>query len=155
MTKSRFHRKNGQAILEMSILLPFFLLVIVGGIIDFGFAFYNFLSLQQLSNDAAIYAAEGNGRTGITSSQLIDTYVQTRKPNWWAGAVTLESFETVPIQGGSGSADGADLKRVSLSYTSPMFTPFYQTMFSALSGTDGLKLSVMSAYQVPKVVATR
>lgn len=33
------YRRNGQAIVEMALLVPFFLLVIVGGIVDFGFAF--------------------------------------------------------------------------------------------------------------------
>ena len=34
-------KKKGQAIVEMAILFPVFLLVIVGGVVDFGFAFYN------------------------------------------------------------------------------------------------------------------
>ena len=56
----RLNRKKGQSIVEMSLLFPLFLLIIVGGIVDFGFAFYNVLALQQVANDAALTGAEKN-----------------------------------------------------------------------------------------------
>lgn len=146
----RLKRKSGQAIVEMAVLFPFFLLIIVGGIIDFGFAFYNFITLQQVANDAAFYAAEGNGKAGIADQSDINSFVQERKPFWWSGELSVSSYQEVQLDGGE-----ARVKRVYLSFVSPMYTPFYQTMFEAVSGNAGLPLSVLAAYQVPKVVAAR
>ena len=146
----RRKRTGGQAVLELAILFPFFLLILVGGIIDFGFAFYNLLTLQQLANDAALYAAEGNGKIGIATDSEIQTYVNERKPFWWAGNVTVSGYQEVAIDGGN-----AKVKRVFLTYVSPMFTPFYQIMMQTVSSTPGLTLSVLAAYQVPNVVAVR
>ncbi|GAB1353812.1 hypothetical protein MASR1M12_25500 [Erysipelotrichia bacterium] len=40
-------KNKGQAIVELALVFPFFLLIILGGIIDFGFAFYNYVTLRD------------------------------------------------------------------------------------------------------------
>lgn len=145
----RKKRKNGQAIVEMALIFPFFLLIIVGGIIDFGFAFYNFLSLQQIANDTAQWAAESNGTTGVTSQSLISNYANTRRPSWWTGAFTVHPPQITNL------ASGGQTIRLILSYESPTYTPFYQTIVGAVSGSPSIRLAAAAAYKVPEVVATR
>jgi Flp pilus assembly protein TadG len=138
-------RRNGQAIVEMALLFPLFLLVIVGGIIDFGFAFYNSLTLQQIANDTSQWAADRK----ITSSSEITSYAMNRKPSWWNRPYTVLPPETVT------TTTGARLLKVTVSYDSPTYTPFYQTMMGAVSGSPNIKLRAMAAYQIPVVLGPR
>ena len=48
--------ENGQAMVEMALVLPI-LLLLVGGIIDFGWLFYNKLALNNAAREGARYAA--------------------------------------------------------------------------------------------------
>ena len=51
-------RRNeaGQAMVEMALVLPI-LLILIGGIVDFGWLFYNQLSLTNAAREGARYAA--------------------------------------------------------------------------------------------------
>lgn len=149
LKRYRNKRKSGQAIVEMAFLFPFFLLVIVGGIIDFGFAFYNLLSLQQIANDTAQWAAESNGIIGRRNASEITQYAQSKKPAWWSGVFTVHTPEVVT------TATNAEVIRVAMSYESPTYTPFYQTILGAVTGSTYIKLGVFAGYQIPKVVAVR
>ena len=149
MIRCRRRRKSGQAIVEMAVLFPFFLLIIVGGIIDFGFAFYNFLSLQQIANNAAQFAAEGKS-DGLASpdsppndAQVIE-FITSKKPQWWTG--TLQTHPIISVT----TSDGlAQIKKVYITYESPVYTPFYQTMLGSLTGNGSIRLTVLAAYQRP------
>ncbi|PKL43982.1 MAG: hypothetical protein CVV41_09470 [Candidatus Riflebacteria bacterium HGW-Riflebacteria-1] len=139
-------RKKGQAIAEMALLFPFFLLVIVGGIIDFGFAFYNSLTLQQIANDSAQWAADNN----ITVNQEITNYINGRKPGWWS----QDTFKiTTPEQVALPS--GGTVLRIRISYDSPTYTPFYQTMLSGITGAPSIKLAALASYKFPQHVYTK
>ena len=140
--------RRGQAIVEMAVLFPFFLALIVGGIVDFGFAFTNFIKLQQIANAAAQLGAEGKGSEGLTSAE-ISQFVLSQKPSYWSSAPHVDAIQPVMTSDGQ-----AVVKVVTLSYVSPMYTPFYQTFLSAATGAPGLKLQVRAAYQVPNNVAT-
>ena len=48
--------EKGQAMVEMALVLPI-LLVLVGGIMDFGWLFYNQLALNNAAREGARYAA--------------------------------------------------------------------------------------------------
>lgn len=140
----RIRRQRGQAVMEMAILLPFFLLIIVGGIIDFGFAFNNYIALQQIAGDAARYCAEG--RNGMCVSEpRIREFIFSRKPSWWDG-----NFIIPPIDETKSSDGLATIKKVYLVYDSPSYTPFYRSMFTAVSGTECIRLTVVAAWQVPR-----
>ncbi len=141
-------RRKGQAIVELSLVFPFFLLIIIGGIIDFGFAFYNYLTLQQLANDTAQYAADKNASDSqinafVNSSKL---YGQLAK---WNGDFTIYTPERVALQ-----TIGTVVK-IKLAYNSPMFTPFYQVMFQAATGNSSIKLVALASYKKPEYVKNR
>ena len=129
---------------ELAVIFPFFLLIVMGGLIDFGFAFFNYLTLQQIAADAARYGAEGNGSRGLSDQQIRD-FVFSRKPAWWSG-----NFLIPPVVDVKTSDGEATVRKVYLVYDSPVMTPFYVTMVQAVSGMDSLRLSVVAAYQIPR-----
>lgn len=142
-------RRKGQAIVEMALVFPFFLLVVVGGLIDFGFAFFNFLTLQQIVNDTAQWAAESNGTIGATGQADISSHANSRRPSWWKGAFTVHPPKITNL------VSGGQTITVLISYESPTYTPFYQTIVSAAAGSPSIRLSALAAYKIPELVTTR
>jgi len=138
--------KKGQSLVELAIVFPFFLLIILGGIIDFGFAFHNFLTLQQIVNDTAQWAAEVNKMQN--SSQVVE-HANSLKPSWWAGAFTVHSPVLSKLDG-----DG-EIVSVTITYQSPTYTPFYQTVMQSTSGTSDIRLAAQAAYKIPTSVTVR
>ncbi len=145
---------RGQVLVEMAVVMPFFLLVILGGIIDFGMAFHNFAVLQQIADDTARYAAEGNGPHGFTSAGPISRYAQTRKPSWWTGTFIVHPPEVISLAN-PGETGTPKAVRITISYCSPTFTPFYHTMFNAISGFSSIRLQATAAYKIPQILVTR
>lgn len=147
----RQRRKKGQAIVEMALIFPFFLLVIVGGIVDFGFAFYNMLALQQLANDAAMYCAENTTAT-TNSDNATRNYIanySTPPMGWHQPNIYTANISTISM------LDGSRMKKVEISYKSKTYTPFYQTMVSAVNGNDSITIKTSAVYKVPNVVVKR
>ena len=140
-------RKRGQSIVEMSLLFPLFLLVIVGGIVDFGFAFYNILALQQVANDAASNAAEKN----LNEAQTRNYIAQYSAPpiSWNRAGIYQATISTIAM------ADGSTMKRVELEYHSKTYTPFYQTALNSVTGNDFIVLRTQATYKVPGTVRNR
>lgn len=139
-------KRKAQAVVELAILFPFFLLIVVGGIIDFGFAFYNLIALQQIANDTAQYAVDPVTETGRGEAD-ITAFVNSRKPVWWSGSI-VASAATL------NTADGvAKTKRISLSYNSQTYTPFYRTVMEVASGNSSIPVTAMVVFQIPKNVA--
>ncbi len=143
----RLNRKKGQSIVEMSLIFPLFLLIIVGGIVDFGFAFYNILALQQLANDAAVTGAEKN----LNDDQIRAFIANYNTPpiNWKANGIYTATISTIAM------ADGSRMKRVELSYNSKTYTPFYQTVLNSINGNEFISLRTRAAYKVPNTVRNR
>jgi len=129
---------------ELALVFPFFLLIIVGGIIDFGFIFYNFLSLQQIANDTAQRGAEREE----TSTDIIE-HGNALKPSWWTGSYSVQPPEWEDL------TSGGRILKVLVTYDCPTYTPFYQTLFSATSGNPTMKLSAMAAYKIPENIKDR
>lgn len=146
----RKKKRKGQAIVEMALVFPFFLLIIVGGIIDFGFAFYNFLSLQQIVNDTSQWAAESQGSSGVPSASEIITFANSKRPNWWVGAFTVAPPEIKDL-----SSTGGQYVSIVMTYESPTYTPFYQIIFQATGGDASIKLAAQAAYKIPELITTR
>jgi hypothetical protein len=138
-------RKKGQAIVEMALLFPFFLLIIVGGLIDFGFAFFNAITLQQIANDSAQYAAENR----ITSKEEIEAHIAKLKPGWWKNDIDFSGPEPLDL------TSGGTVIRIPVSYESPAYTPFYQTMLSGIKGSPSIKLAALASYKIPQHVYTK
>lgn len=146
----RKKKRKGQAIVEMALVFPFFLLIIVGGIIDFGFAFYNFLTLQQIANDTAQWAAESGGVDSMPSNSEITSFANSKRPSWWTGAFTV-----APPQLKALTSTGGNVVSIILSYESPTYTPFYQVIFQAATGASSIRLATQAAYKRPELIAAR
>ena len=140
-------KKRGQAIVELALLFPVFLLVIIGGIVDFGFAFYNMLALQQVANDAAQTGAEKN----FSDVQMQDYINRYKAPpiGWHSSGIYTTNITTISMQ------DGSQMKRVTLKYNSKIYTPFYQTAIQTVTGHDYLELRTQATYKVPNTVRNR
>jgi TadE-like protein len=54
---------RGQSLVEFSLVLPIFLLIIIG-LIEFSLAFHGLLSINFASRDAALFAAEMSSDSG-------------------------------------------------------------------------------------------
>ncbi len=99
MKKRLFSKKNkredGQAMVEFALILPIFLLILCG-IIDFGWLFYNQLSLNNACREGARYAvvntAEdastqaiinhiGNTTTTVFANDGVDIKIEYSSPN--------------------------------------------------------------------------
>ena len=132
-------KRKGQALVETAIVFPFFLLIVIGGIIDFGFAFYNHLTLQQIVNNTAKYAAYNSASTIKTSE-----YANSQKPKWWDGNFSVYPAEPVEMK------TGGKIYRVTISYDSQAYTPFYKAMYKATNGTEYIKLYAQAAYKAPE-----
>jgi hypothetical protein len=139
------HRKKGQAIVEMALVFPLFLLVIVGGIIDFGFAMYNALTLQQIANESAQWAADNL----IKDSEEITNYITDKKPDWWKGDFAEPGIQIVDLQ------SGGKVIKVGLRYGSQTYTPLYQAMLKGASGSPAITLTAMASYKYPQHLQTR
>ena len=148
MIKIALKKKRGQAIVEMAFVFPFILMIVVGGLIDFGFAFYNMLTLQQIANDTVQWAAAAP--PGRTSSEIT---LKAREflPAWWDST----KFSVVRVRKVRTPDNGADVIQVFLRYDSATYTPFYQTMLNLSTGDGRIPLAVVAAYQIPEVVFTR
>ncbi len=138
--RNRRRRSGGQAVVEFALLLPLFLLVIVGGVVEFGISFYNYITLQQLANDAAQTIATNipNGTT-MTVYQYRSQCFQKlgSDARRLIGYKTLSMGSTAP---NSNSAlnmtvcnlvppvNGVDVRlwQVDLEFHSPVWTPLFQ-----------------------------
>ncbi|HEX4520549.1 MAG TPA: TadE family protein [Gaiellaceae bacterium] len=77
-----FLRERGQAVVEFALVLPVFMLLLIG-MIDFGNAFSDHNDLSQLAAEAARFAAVNSCGTGCgTTNTAIMTQVQNDADNY-------------------------------------------------------------------------
>ncbi len=78
MKKLLQRREDGQAMLEFALILPIFLLILCG-IIDFGWLFYNQLALNNICREGARYAVVNTAEDHSTDDILrhIDNYIES------------------------------------------------------------------------------
>lgn len=77
--KKRFHKnEDGQAMIEFALVLPIFLLILCG-IIDFGWLFYNQLALNNICREGARYAVVNTAENHSTDAIInhIDNYIDS------------------------------------------------------------------------------
>jgi Flp pilus assembly protein TadG len=123
----RFHSNNkGQSMVELALVMPILLLVVCG-IIDFGWLFSN--------NMITSYSCREGARLGTIVADQSDavTQVQNRviavTPGFAHGGIHV----TTAFTNLSAPKDG-DVK-VTVSYTFPLLTPFAQTIFGKTTYT--------------------
>lgn len=133
-----YRSRRGQSLVELAMVFPFFLLIIIGGIIDFGFALHNVITLQQLTNDAAQWGAEKNH-----SDEEIIAFINNRKPTSFKGSFTVMCPQRTRL------TSGGQVIKICLSYESPAYTPFYKAMLKGTTGNDSIRISTLAAYKIP------
>lgn len=139
-------RRKGQAIVEMSLLLPILLLVVVGGLIDFGFAFYNAITLHQIAEDVAREMADNTPKGDTPSTSQAQSLVNQHKPTWWEGPLTSNIVYPVPIPGFPSSSGF----RVVVTYKTPIYTPFWGGLAELIAGAPYLPLAAQATYRLPQ-----
>jgi len=137
-SRTMYRSRRGQSLVELAMVFPFFLLIIIGGIIDFGFALHNVITLQQLTNDAAQWGAEKNH-----SDEEIIAFINSRKPTSFKGSFTVMCPQRTKL------ASGGQVIKICLSYDSPAYTPFYKAMLKGTTGNDSIRISALAAYKIP------
>ena len=137
-------KTKGQAIVELALFFPFFLLIILGGIIDFGFAFYNYISLQQVANGLVQSAAERNISAALPKN--------IAKLKWQSTSLTIHPLEFPKFKSMGVTETGIKL---TLTYNSPVYTPFYQTMLNATLGEPNIPLRTSVTYKIPSIIGKR
>lgn len=93
--RSRTARERGAAAVEFALILPI-LLILVGGVIDFGRLFYTQIQLSNAARDGVRLAAMG---TAYSSSQIQSRVVTAASP-----LVVATSGVTVTVCSGAGSS---------------------------------------------------
>lgn len=156
-------KRKGQSMVELCLVLPILLMVFLGGIIDFGYAFYNFITLQQLANDAAMFAsspyvpvttqnASGTSEIGQADAD-VKAFINDHKPQAWVvvDATPGRNHLRIILPSPGRTADGlAYVRRVTLEYRSPLFTPFWKSLAEVSAWKDGIPLTSSSVFQVPR-----
>ena len=154
-------KTKGQAIVELALFFPFFLLIILGGIIDFGFAFYNYISLQQVANVSVQWAAENispqevaNGLVQSAAERNISAALPKNiaKLKWQSTSLTIHPLEFPKFKSMGVTETGIKL---TLTYNSPVYTPFYQTMLNATLGEPNIPLRTSVTYKIPSIIGKR
>lgn len=123
----KIHRKpekdkqeDGQAMVEFALILPIFLLILCG-IIDFGWLFYNQLSLNNACREGARYAVVNTAEDA--STQAIINHIENSTTTVFANdGVDIEITYTAPNDPTSG-----DIK-VTLEAEISFFTPVLSTV---------------------------
>ncbi|MBQ7540838.1 MAG: pilus assembly protein [Clostridia bacterium] len=80
-TRRRFRGEDGQAMLELALILPIFLLILCG-ILDFGWMYYNQLALNNICREGARYAVVNTAENKETDGILrhIENFIDDTYP---------------------------------------------------------------------------
>jgi len=106
-----FKRNDGQAMVELTLILPVLLLIIMG-IIEFGFMFNNYLTLNNVSREATRYASLGGTDAGAVTRAV------EIAPNLDADRLTIV---ITPSEANRGRGDSVE---VVVTYQYTLVTPF-------------------------------
>ncbi len=113
-------REDGQAMVEFALILPIFLLILCG-IIDFGWLFYNQLSLNNACREGARYAVVNTADNADT--QAIINHIENTTTTVFANdGIDIKVEYTSPADPTSG-----DIK-VSMQADISFFTPVLSTV---------------------------
>lgn len=124
------HKQEGQALVEMAIILPI-LLILITGIIEFGFVFNAYLTLNNASREAA--RAISVGETSVQASDRVNVV---------AAQLDLTQISVI-VTPADDNRDRGDSVNVKVEYTYHFFTP----LLGGLLGSD-LNLSAESTMRV-------
>ncbi len=118
--RKKSRREDGQAMVEFALILPIFLLILCG-ILDFGWLFYNQLSLNNACREGARYAVVHTAENADTQA-IINHIEETTTTVFANGGVDIKVEYTSPADPTSG-----DIK-VSMQADISFFTPVLSTV---------------------------
>lgn len=98
-------RRKGQALAEFALIIPLFMLLLCG-VIDFGFIFHEYLELQHAAREGGRLACVGADASAISLRVL-----QALGSGWDGGTVSTRLEET----------DRGSYSEVTLTLTAPLF----------------------------------
>ena len=116
----RGQREDGQAMVEFALILPIFLLILCG-IIDFGWLFYNQLSLNNVCREGARYAVVNTADNADT--QAIINHIENSAIHVFAN----DGVEITVTYSSPGEPTSGDIT-VNLSADISFFTPVLSTI---------------------------
>lgn len=134
--------RKGQSLVEFSLVCPLLILLFFGGIVDLGSSFNNWITLQQIANEASQWASETNGTIGRSQAEVAN-HIASRKPAWWGTSLRIELMERVAL------TSGGTAIRVVLAYDSPIYSPVNAAAVSGVSGGPVIPLRATALYQIP------
>ncbi len=119
--RSRRRRSRGQSLVEFAVVLPVFLLVL-SGIMDFGFLLYSRMTVINAAREGARIATTMTEDAGTIPAAV------TSQVNAAAGGLTVTTATCRVPQGSSscggfGGADTGDSVRVTVTYVHHAFFP--------------------------------
>ncbi|MCD4713999.1 MAG: pilus assembly protein [Clostridiales bacterium] len=127
----RFLKKDdGQAMVELALILPVLLLIIMG-IFEFGFMFNNYLTLNNVSREAARYASLGG-----TDAEAVVRAIEIA-PNLDSDQLTIV---ITPSESNRGRGDSLE---VVVTYQYSLLTPFLDGIIS-----NGIPLEAKTVMRV-------
>lgn len=94
MINQYYRNRKGQSMVEFALVLPL-LLLLLGGIIDFGHAFYQYSSIENAARDAARRASI-NKSTEEKDEDIISS-VKNSLPASWKANVTITRQSGLPV----------------------------------------------------------
>lgn len=135
MLKRRAARKkgkgeDGQAMVEFALILPIFLLILCG-IIDFGWLFYNQLSLNNACREGARYAVVNTAEGCDT--QEIEAHIENTTTTVFANDVQIEIIYSSP--GDPTSGDVTVNLEAEINFLTPVLSTFMgreKTIYSSV-----------------------
>ena len=126
--------KKGQAVVEMSLVLPIFLLVVVG-IFDFGRALHCWSSLNHQCVQAARAASKRTNQLvarNIFTSTTHTSLKEVKKVFWESRSPIMATTDyTEPDWIASGVASSRDSVTISASFHLTLMTPFLGNLLSS------------------------
>lgn len=118
--RKKLKREDGQSMVEFALILPIFLLILCG-IIDFGWLFYNQLSLNNACREGARYAVVHTAENADT--QAIINHIENLSTNVFANdGVDITVTYSAPSDPTSGDIT------VSMEADISFFTPVLSTV---------------------------
>ena len=119
--KRRLHAgEKGQALVEFALVLPV-LLAILCGIIDFGWLFYNQLSVNNICREGARYAVV-NTAADFNTDPILQHIENSARSTYTVNEVEIEVYYTVPSDPMNG--DVVVEVKTEFSFITPLLSPF-------------------------------
>ena len=128
MGRKNFKREVGQAMVEFALVLPVFL-ILLGGIIDFGWVFGNKLVAANASREAARYASIHANDSSYANYLAFVTDVIDQTKNRVPDSIKPDNKINVNVE----KVNGNTAMRVAVTWSANTFMPFYSKLVNPIN----------------------